>query len=433
MAAGHLRRETLERWLAGRETEEDRCEAILHLAESCPECRQVAGLLLDLWEAGLLPPVFGAVDVDLARARFEAPRLWQGLTELSADDQRATVERDGRFRTVGVVEVLSRESRKLAGEAADRAVKLAELAVLIAEQLQDDLFAADWLGEIRALAWSHLGNALRAAGDLLGAEKAFSASDRWWGEAEDALGYEPILLDLKASLRCAQSRFPEAIELLERAIDLYKEGRPEQRDPHQASRSTLKKGLALLQSGETARAVEVLRDATRLLDAAREPRLLLVLKHNLLSCLVRLGRLTEAQAFLPEVRSLGREVGSPLDALRLRWIEGRLALGLGERETAEEALREVRLGLVFREIAFDAALVSLELAALLLESGRTTEVKEMAREMVPIFLSQEIHREALAALAVFQSAALLETATAEMARQVAALLDRSRSDRPALL
>jgi tetratricopeptide (TPR) repeat protein len=332
-----------------------------------------------------------------------------------------------------VVEVLCRESRRLAGEAADRAVELAELAVLIAEQLQDDQFAADWLGEIRALACSHLGNALRAAGDLLGAEKSFSASDRWWGEAEDALSYEPVLLDLKASLRCAQSRFPEAIELLERAINLYQEGRPEQRDPHHAGRSMLKKGLALLQSGEAALAVEALRDAARLLEAAREPRLLLVLKHNLLSCLVRLERLSEAQVLLPEVRSLGREVGSPLDALRLRWIEGRLALAFGEREAAEEALREVRMGLVSRQIAFDAALVSLELSALLLESGRTMEVKEIAREMVPIFLSQEILREALAALAAFQSAALLETATAEMARQVAAFLDRSRSDRPARL
>jgi hypothetical protein len=46
--------------------------------------------------------------------------------------------------------------------------------------------------------------------------------------------------------------------------------------------------------------------------------------------------------------------------------------------------------------------------------------------MIPIFQSQEIHREALAALAVFQAAAALDSATIELARDVAAFLVRAR-------
>jgi hypothetical protein len=63
-------------------------------------------------------------------------------------------------------------------------------------------------------------------------------ADSWWEAGtrgtEDALGYEPILLDLKASLRLAQRRFPEAFKLLAGAVELFLHG--EHRDPHLATR-----------------------------------------------------------------------------------------------------------------------------------------------------------------------------------------------------
>lgn len=75
---------------------------------------------------------------------------------------------------------------------------------------------------------------------------------------------------------------------------------------------------------------------------------------------------------------------------------------------------------------FDAALVSLELAVLHLDEGRTAEVKQLAEEMVVIFHTQDVHREALATIAVFRQAVALETATAEMVRRLALDLERVR-------
>ncbi|HYX24555.1 MAG TPA: hypothetical protein VFC23_10425, partial [Thermoanaerobaculia bacterium] len=103
-------------------------------------------------------------------------------------------------------------------------------------------------------------------------------------------------------------------------------------------------------------------------------------------------------------------------------------LGLGERERARTAFEEVRREFTERGMGYDTALVSLELAALDLEDGRTAEVKELAREMVTVFRAQEVQREALAALLLFRRAALKERATAELARDVAEFLNRLRHE-----
>ncbi len=74
------------------------------------------------------------------------------------------------------------------------------------------------------------------------------------------------------------------------------------------------------------------------------------------------------------------------------------------------------------------ALADLEIAPLLLAENRTAEVKEMAQELVVAFESRNIHREALAALRLFQEAAEREEATAELARRVLRYLFRARYD-----
>jgi hypothetical protein len=73
-------------------------------------------------------------------------------------------------------------------------------------------------------------------------------------------------------------------------------------------------------------------------------------------------------------------------------------------------------------------MVSLDLALLLLEQGRTAEVRTVAQEMLSIFQAQRIEREALAALRVFCDAAELETATVELVRRVERFLRRSQLD-----
>jgi len=65
---------------------------------------------------------------------------------------------------------------------------------------------------------------------------------------------------------------------------------------------------------------------------------------------------------------------------------------------------------------YDAAMTSLDLALLYLMEGRTGEVRRVAAEMHTLFDAQEIHREAAAALLLFQEAAERESLTAYLKR-----------------
>jgi hypothetical protein len=88
----------------------------------------------------------------------------------------------------------------------------------------------------------------------------------------------------------------------------------------------------------------------------------------------------------------------------------------------------VREDLAEQRIAYDTALASLEIAALLLEEGRSGEVRFLARQLLWIFQAQGVHREALAALRLFCEAAEKEVATLEMVRRMLDYLRRAQND-----
>jgi hypothetical protein len=80
-------------------------------------------------------------------------------------------------------------------------------------------------------------------------------------------------------------------------------------------------------------------------------------------------------------------------------------------------------------VSYAAALATLDLAVLLLEEGRTEEVRAVAPEAVPIFESLDVHREALAASRLFWASVEQDTATAELGRRLLKLLERDHQER----
>jgi hypothetical protein len=94
---------------------------------------------------------------------------------------------------------------------------------------------------------------------------------------------------------------------------------------------------------------------------------------------------------------------------------------------AEELLKGVRKELVERELGFDAALLSLDLADVYARQGRSGELRRLAAEMIPIFQSRDVHRETLAALLAFQKAAEMEGVTVGLIREVSGYLKESRA------
>jgi len=367
-----------------------------------------------------------------ASPRISAPELWNELKPYRFEDRLHLVRTYRRFVTRELCELLCQESARLTTVEPEHAVEVAELAVVIAELLKRTSDCRECY-QIRGYAWAHDGNARRVLGDLRNAEESFNIAGDWWEAGTAGLGdlfaYEPTILEHKASLQITQRRFPEAFETLDRIFALYKGGqRAELRDDHLAGRALIKKAIGLIEMGCSEQAIGVLQEAEGLVDARRDARLYLCLRHNLLCCFANIEEHDTALAMLPEVTALCREIGNPIDLLRLRWLEGRIAADLGQTEEAMAIFQEMRQALAEHNLAYDAALATLDLTAQYARKGAVAEVKELALEMCHIFQAQDVPREALAALLFFHKAAERELASAKLAREIGAFLEKLRDD-----
>lgn len=362
-----------------------------------------------------------AAELRARRAREQraaAGSVWRLLVPLSPADRRRLLDACPELPTWALFERLCDESERAASDEPRKALALADLALRVAGQVPA---SPGERARLEGQAWAYLGNARRVMGDLPAADAAFARSAKLLRAAppDPASPLDDArLLDLEASLRKDQRRFREALELLDAALA---------RSPAEeaAGRLLLKKAATLELMTEFEAAIEALRAA-----AARSlgPRGRFAARFNLAVNLNHLGRHDEAAALLPEVRSLALGLGNGLDLVRVLWLEGRVAAGLGRREEALAALEQVRGELAARGIPYDTALVSLELAALLLQMARPAEVRRLARGLLWVFDAQGVHREALAALRLFCEAAEQERASAAFARRVADYLQRARDD-----
>jgi tetratricopeptide (TPR) repeat protein len=321
--------------------------------------------------------------------------------------------------------MLLEESHAAGFEAPARSIELARLAVAVAEALPAE--GADGESEarngLRARAWAQLGNAHRIGSDHLAADRAFGQVAPCCAQGRIGLLDLARVLDLEASLRRDQRRFAEAARLLDRVILIYQ--RLGQRNL--LGRVLKQKSMVCGEAGDPEAEMALLRRALDLLDPKEEPRTFLAARHNLITALNQSGRSREAFSLLFHTRPLYLQLGGRMNLLRMRWLEGLVAQGLERREQAEVAYREVRQAFIELGLDYDAALASLDLASLLVLQGRTADLRQLAEEMLAVFTSRNIHREALAALLFFCHAVRTEEMREGLVREVADFLKRARN------
>ena len=389
-----------------------------------PESRQIEEIAV---ESGRLMSGFARSLMTLftsqgqaLEARQQARALWARLKQHDAAQRRALVEKVADFRNWALCELLCEESIKAAGDSAERTLELANLALRVAELTPGE---EAWRQRLQGYAWAHVGNARRVKGDPPGADEAFGRSQKLWSaglRGDSGLLNEARVLGLRASLLRDQRHLTEALDLLDQALTVDKAG--------ETKYLLLNQAKLFEETGDYSRAVTALRKLAPLIESEGETRLLFILRHNLAVSLCSLDRHDEVRELLPNLRRLASKLKNDLDLLRVQWLEGRLLSGLGKKDEAIEALFSVRKDLISRGVAYDAALVSLELAVLYLEGERIEEVKNLARQMASVFRLQGIHREALAALKLFRDAAEHETVTLELARNLVAYLRYAKND-----
>lgn len=346
--------------------------------------------------------------------------LFKKLTGYPEAKQRLLIRAAPSYQDPLLCLRFCKESEKVAAHDPSEALKLAERALFIAQHVQgSDAFRS------RCEGWStgFIGNAHRAIGsNLPEAERKYSRAWSLWRQGEDPAGLfsEAYLLDMEASLQRAQRHFPRARKLHEDALALSQ--------PEEVGSILLNKACTLQDQGEHEEALQSLERAAQVVDGNRQPRLRFGVQFNRASNLLELGRAKEAAPLVMEVRELAEALGNNIDLVRLLWLEGKCAAGLGQRDKAVTSLEQVRRAFEDRKLPFDFALATLDLALLYRQEGRFAQIRALAGEMLKIFQAQQVHREAIGALIVFQEAAEKEQVTAALALRLGAYLRRAQSE-----
>ncbi len=444
MPATHLNLEILERFAASDLDPEGMIEAGRHLS-ACAPCRsrlrgEVAGGVAVLerlarkgWPEEEPTDYEGVFERLQAKAleriqkveaeRQLAPQLAAELASRPFAEQRQRIARDRRFHSAALVDLLLEQCAVLNREEPVRAEETARLALEVADRILPEERNHALANDLRARAWAYIGNTRRILSDFKAAEAAMAKAESLLEQGSGDPLERARVLDLKASLLRSQRRFDFALATIDQVISIYRRIH----ENHRQGRALVSKAMILGHAGEQEKGISLFFEALDLIDTRKEPRLALAALNNLLVDLTELGRYDEAKALLPEIHKF-LPMGTRADRLNVLWAEAQLESGLGQTDTAEAKLHLVRDEFVAEGIGYDAALACLDLAKIYLGQGRTTETRQLAAEMHTIFISREIHREALVALVFFQRAAEQERATVQLVEEVTSYLRRAQSN-----
>ena len=354
---------------------------------------------------------------DLTACRERAAELWGRIREFNEDVRLSIVQVAEEFQGWALCELVGEESAKQASRDLESAAALARLAEEIAARVPGP---EPWRLRLQGFAAAHVANVLRASGKPRAADIAFERAKRLWHSGSDpAPVLDPgRLLDLEASLRRDQRRFEETLKLLDEAAAIS-------RFP---ARLLIKRGFTLEAMGEYEQAIGVLKEAEDRVVRQADPRLRYTHRFNLAVNYCHTGRYAEASGLVTDVRKLAIELGDEIFLIRVVWLEGRIAAGLGLLSESRALLDQAWREFAARGMWYDVALALLELAVVYLDQGYRDEVRTLAKELTRVFQAQGVHREALAALRLFQEAVQGDTATAELARRVLQYLFRAQHD-----
>lgn len=318
-----------------------------------------------------------------------------------------------RMRSRTFVELLLAESRRRVRAAPRQAAALAALAptALRWAEGRPDL---PWLAPLLARAEAHRANALRVAGDLPAADRAFAHLRRRLAESPcDDPAASGEIASLEASLRIDQRCFDAARARLAEAAAAYRRAG----QPVGVARVLVQTANLMGTMGEPEANLRLLEEATAL-TPADEPYLLATTVTARVNALCDLDRSAEAETLLAEHRDLYRGGDDDHLVANSLWLAGRVALGLGRLDDAEAHFAAARDRLLSLDRDYDAILAALHLADALLAAGKTAELKRLAADLVPLFRARGVARETLAALRLFAQAAKSERVTAAVLSEV---------------
>jgi len=419
--------------------------SIRHLL-SCRECRSAAAprlipLLATRFpaideEKNLTPELDAAYDLALDRSfatlfeRQHALRESSGVQDaLALYAEKGMVGLEESPRLLGglaAYRTLLDLCQELRYEDPKRMVDAGFLAVYVAGRLSERRFGAPRLADWRCRALLELSNAYRVSDRLDDAERTLGEADEAFqaGTGEDLL--KARLFDVRASLFADRRRFEAASEALDTVYAIYSR----RGDRHLAGRALISKGIYVGYSGAPEEAIRLLQEGVTLIEPGRDQALLYAAVHNQAHFLLTCGRLGEARALLWKFPASPEAVGGRVNLLKMRWLAAQIDANLGELWRAEQAFLEVKRGFEEAGLYYKAALVTLEMATVLIRENRPDQARDLVVEVLGVFKVLRIQRETLGSLLLLDKAFEERVATGAMVERVLELLRRAE-DNPA--
>lgn len=364
------------------------------------------------------------------KERRQGERLWREARPWPAARRHLEVLNRRRFHTLGFVHRIVSEVETLQRVDPRDAEAWCDVGLAVVDRLSEELYGVRTLHDVRARLFAHRGNCGRVRDDHVSADRDFRHVDFHLGRGSGEPLNQARVYSLEASLRRDQQRFDEARELLRWAAAVYRSVR----DPERLAQVTIQNAMVCRDQGDPEAGILVLEEL--LVDGSIEELSIDVqigLAHNLTAYLADTGRIEEADLRLTALRErLARaDHQDRFDhEMRLDWLEATIRVQQDRIVEAEGLYEAARDAFLEEGMAYDAALVSLDLAALYLDQGRSEAAAHLAMELSPLLWEGDLHRESVAALMLFQEAAVRHTATARYARDVADTLQKFRG-RPA--
>ncbi len=380
MCHQHLTRAELKELLRLGEREECVSRLLNHHFEECATCREAMASLEKTSASSVGFELSDIVESAIEGASLELRRMGvlearasrdlRELLRLPAPERKRRIGRAiRRFANPVLADLLLEQCRKAVTKDPWEALGLADCALEVALRVPDRDYPPSFVRTLMARAHAYRGNALRATGELRQAGELIRlAIETFEQEGNSDPLVEAELLMLSASLRSDLVETLEAEALLDRARRIY----ARLGETREEARVLIKKSVVLFDSGESERALAVGAEALQAIDPVTDRKRLMTAEHNYVTFLQELGRYREAWERMRANAALYDSFPDSWTQLRRSWLDGLIHQGLRDRDTARQCLTAARSGFEAHGLGFQAALVGLDLAYMLVEEGRAS-------------------------------------------------------------
>lgn len=434
MVDEHLEGSALEGLVTGRFSPEAERQHLLHVL-FCVTCRERLLECFPRQGHALLTDAFGEVpqwvepgsllDRDaLLRTEVQAaPLLIEELESCNSARWQLLVRNLPRFQTIPAAAACLAEAKANWHREPTAALDWAQIGLLILDLVEQRPGQVSLVASFKARGNAYRANALRILSKLGEAQTAFAAAWDWHKKGASTPQEWATIAALEASLRRAEGNFDQALALLRASSKIFKQAG----ERRQEAEVRISLGLCLTYREDFTEAASVLGGVLE--DFSPEelgPDLLIATQHNLVTGLVMGDLPTKARSLLPKIKQPVMGHDDRFRLIRVDWLEALILQAEGNWFQAMALFRRVQDAFVEADMAYDAALVALDLAALHLDVGQVSEAKELSTAMLPIFRSRQIHREAATAGLLLIEALKREAAEAELVRELSAYMRQTR-------